>query len=95
MVKQSSKFLDRFILGADLPGEVMPAQPLVEIAGENRVLIENHHGVTGYGCTEIRVKVRYGQLCICGSCLELARMTKQQLVITGRIDSVSLCRGKR
>jgi sporulation protein YqfC len=95
IVKQRGKILERVVLGADLPGESLPGQPLVEIVGECRVLIENHHGVTVYGCNEICVKVRYGQLCICGAGLELSRMTKQQLVITGRIDGVSLQRGRR
>ena len=53
---------------------------------------EAHGGVTEYGREKIQVKVRYGYVCICGGCLELARMTAEQLVITGRIDSVSLIR---
>ena len=91
-MKQQGGFLERMVLGADLPGEALPTQPLVEIAGERRVLIENHDGVTAYGCCEICVKVNYGHIHICGTGLTLVRMTKQQLVITGRIDSVSLQR---
>ena len=94
-VKQQGKILERVVLGADLPGESLPGIPLVEIAGEGRVLIENHHGVIAYGCKEICVKVHYGHICICGMGLALARMTKHQLVVTGRIDSVSLCRGRK
>lgn len=94
-MKQKGKILDRVVMGADLPGETLPGIPLVEIAGQSRVLIENHHGVTAYGCTEICVKVHFGHICICGMGLELARMTKHQLVITGRIDSVSLCKRRK
>lgn len=94
-MKKREKILERVVLGSDLPGEAIPGQPLIEIAGESRVLIENHHGVTVYGCNEIHVKVGFGQLCICGSGLELARMTKCQLVITGRIDCVTLQRRGR
>lgn len=93
-VKEHSKFLERMVLGADLPGESVPGETLVEIAGQNRVLIENHCGITAYGCREICVKVRFGSLRICGGELELAYMSKQQLIITGRIDSVSLCKGR-
>ncbi len=74
----------------DLPGEPMPGQPVVEIAGTGRVLIEHHGGVTEYGCSRIRVKVGYGAVCVCGTDLELKRMTKDQLVIGGIIDCVSL-----
>lgn len=85
-------WIERLAESADLQGEAFPGQTLVEIYGERRVLIEHHGGVTEYGREKIQVKVRYGSLCVCGSCLELARMTAEQLVITGRIDSVSLCR---
>lgn len=94
-MNERRNILNKVILGADLPGEALPGQPLVEITGECRVLIENHKGVTVYGCNEIRVNVRFGSLSVCGSGLELVRMTKQQLVITGRIDGVSLHRGRR
>ena len=85
-------FLERLAEGADLPGEAMPGQSLVELAGDRRVLIENHNGVTEYGRERISVRVRYGQLVVCGCGLELARMTKEQLVIIGRIDGVTLHR---
>lgn len=94
-MKQRGRILDRIALSADLPTEAVPGLPLVEIAGECRVLIENHHGVTVYGCNQINIKVNYGHLCVCGSGLELARMTKHQLVITGQIDSVSILRGRK
>ena len=45
-----------------------------------------------YGADQIRVQVRYGQIRVCGEGMELARMTKEQLVIAGRIDSVTLIR---
>ena len=86
--------MERAALAVDLPGEPVPKLPLVELAGERRVLVENHNGVTEYGKEEIRVKVAYGQLCICGMDLELAKMTREQLVIIGRIDSITLLRGR-
>lgn len=86
------KILERLAQGADLPGEPMPGVPLAEIAGDRQVLIENHGGVTEYGNERICVRVKFGQLCICGAHLELVRMTKEQLVIFGRIDSVTLQR---
>lgn len=72
--------------------EPVPGLPLIEITGQGRVLIENHRGVCCYGREEIRVRVSYGQISVCGCRLELARMSKQTVVITGRIDSISLHR---
>lgn len=80
---------------ADLPSEPLPGVPVVEVAGENRVLIERHAGVTEYSRERICVKVRYGLVCVCGCGLELTRMTREQLVISGRIDCVRLQRRGR
>lgn len=76
----------------DLPGESLPGQVLVEITGENRVLIEHHCGVREYSRERIGVKVKYGMLQVCGSCLELRCMTREQLVISGKIDCIVLKR---
>lgn len=86
--------LERLVMSADLPGEIAPGQSLVELAGDRRVLIEKHRGVVAYGCKEICVKVQYGLLSVRGDDLMLARMTKEQLVITGRIDCVAIRRGR-
>lgn len=72
----------------------LPGMPLVEIAGEKRVLIENHRGVTEYDANRICVRVKFGQICVCGESLTLAQMTGASLVICGRIDSVTLLRGR-
>lgn len=72
-------------------GEI-PGIPLVEIAGEHRVLIERHNGVTEYDDSRICVRVKYGQVCVCGGALTIAQMTCAKIVICGRIDSVTLIR---
>ena len=74
----------------DLPEEPIPVQPLVEIAGQGRVLIEHHCGVTEYRREAICVKVKFGHIRVEGRGLELSRMTRQQLIICGCIDSVRL-----
>ena len=91
-MKRRRDWLQQLTEGLDLPAEPMPGVPLVEVSGESRVLIENHKGVTQYGSDKICVKVAYGQVAVQGCCLELARMTKEQLVICGRIDCVTLQR---
>ncbi len=84
--------MERLMDGADLPGESLPGQPLLELYGEGRVLIENHGGITEYGTERIQVQVRYGAICICGEKLQLCRMQGRQLVIVGRIHSISVIR---
>ena len=46
-------------------------QTIVEIAGDRRILIENHLGVVTYGQEKVIVKVKYGAVSICGCSLEL------------------------
>lgn len=86
------RWIERIADVTDLQGEVFPGQPVVELLGDGRVLIEGHSGVTEYGKERIRVTMSYGCLCVCGYGLELARMCGMQLIITGRIDNISLIR---
>lgn len=72
--------------------DAVEGKPIIEIAGDRRVLIENHQGVAAYGREKILVHVKFGSVCICGCNLEMLRMTREQLVICGRIDSVALQR---
>lgn len=70
--------------------EAISKLPLVEIVGQTRVLIENHRGVIGYSSDEIQIKVSYGKLSVTGSCLTFMQISKEQLVITGKISAVAL-----
>ena len=80
------------LLAGDLPGEPLPGQSLLELTGDRQVLIENHQGVTQYSRERIGVNVSYGELLVCGRGLELARMSQGQLVVSGAVDSIQLCR---
>lgn len=91
-MERPRRMMERLVDSADLSGEAIPGLPLVELSGDRRVLIENHRGVTEYSRERIGIRVRYGQVLVCGCGLELARMSKEQLVILGRIDGITLCR---
>ena len=72
--------------------EPKPTWPLVEIVGDKRVLIERHKGVVGYDTQKVCVRLSFGVIIIDGCNLEIVNMTKTQLVITGRIQNVSMKR---
>ncbi len=93
-MKQKKSLMQKIFESADLNEESIPRQPLVELLGTNRVLIENHHGVTQYGQERIQVRLNYGAVNVNGNRLQLCQMTRQKLVITGSIDSIELIRGK-
>ncbi len=83
------RFLE-LVQKADIPGESLPGQPLLELLEDRRVLIENHRGILQYGPEIIQIKVRFGSLCVCGKQLRLCRMQENQLVIQGKIDSIQV-----
>ena len=67
-------------------------KPLIEIAGYNRVLVENHLGIAMYSSTEIQIKVSYGIVCVAGSELCLMNISREYLVIAGCIEGIKICR---
>lgn len=89
-----SKRWEALLESAELPGELVPGQPLLELAGQNRALVEGHRGIVEYGRERIRVRVKFGIICICGTGLELTRMTGSQLVISGQIGGITLEGGR-
>ena len=86
----------RTVLLPGLPGEPLPGQPIVELLGDNRVLIENHHGILDYSCSCISVGMRYGSVTVSGSSLYLMCMSAERLVISGNIREIAvLKKGER
>ena len=84
-------WMDRLTDSLDLNGEV-DIGPVVELAGDRSVLIEHHRGIVQYQKEVICVKVKFGIVEICGSGMEITRMTGDQLIISGRIDAINLHR---
>ena len=89
---RANRFWEQLSRQADLPDEVFPGQPLIEIVGDRRVLIEHHRGVREYGPDKICVNVSYGFIQVLGQNLHLRCMTRSQLVICGRICGIALIR---
>lgn len=92
MAKERS-IMERLSAAADLLDEPLPGLPLVELAGDKRVLIEHHMGITEYGRERIVIKAKIGAICVSGADMEVVRMTKSQLIINGTIFSVSIIKG--
>ena len=91
---QGKRILGRLTESAVPSGETIPLQPLLELCGDHRALIEHHIGVCDYSTEAITVNVKYGCLRICGGGLEICRMSSEQLVITGQIDAITILRGR-
>lgn len=68
----------------------LPGVSLIEIYGQNRILIENHRGIIAYEVRQIQIKVSFGCIVVCGQNLKLRNMSKEKLVITGKICCINL-----
>ena len=75
----------------DLPAELVPGVPRLTMSGGSEVLVENHGGLRSYTRDLIEVRGRNMLLQIRGEDLELAAMTKTDIVIRGIIVAVELC----
>ena len=91
-MKRGKSLLSQLPVLTDLPGELFPGQSVVELLGEDRVLIEKHLGVSQYSCQCVSVGMKFGCICVHGASLKLMHMSKDQLVISGRIDSIAVNR---
>ncbi len=89
-MKQDRRMMHRLKGMLELSSQPMPGIPVVELCGDKRLLIENHHGVVGYGSEQIRIAVKFGNLSVNGSGLKICFMSKQQLVVSGIIESLQL-----
>ncbi len=85
--------LQRLADGAELMEENVSSEPILELWGDSRVLIEHHLGVAQYDCDLIRVRIPDGMFCVEGENLMLCRMCAQQLLIRGKIFRVSVRKG--
>ena len=84
--------MQKLTAGTDLFDEMPPGVPVVEIAGEYQVLIEQHKGMVEFSRERICVKVGYGFVCVLGTALMLSHMSQHRLVISGQIDCVKIMR---
>ncbi len=72
----------------DIPEELISEVPKVTILGFNRMLIENYKCILEYQDFFIRIKMKTGLININGFNLLMNEMTKDDLIITGTIESV-------
>lgn len=70
--------------------QTVTPKTLVELWGQNRVLVEHHKGILRYGTEEILVGATFGALHVRGAELRLCCMSREQLFISGCITAVEL-----
>ena len=74
----------------EIPKEITTNEPKVTIVGFKQMLIENYKGILEYEDILIRIKTHIGILNISGFNLNLNQMTGDDIVVTGKIESIEL-----
>lgn len=72
----------------ELPGEVVFYAPRLVLIGNAHLTVENHRGVLEFGPGRLVVGVGEGQLTVEGEDLALTRIGREELAVTGKIDSL-------
>ena len=84
MRRKASK-LDEIL---EIPVELSPNNPKITVVGFERVLIENYKGILEYQDYFVRLNTYIGIININGFNLNLEEMTADDLLVTGKIDSI-------
>ena len=87
MPKRRIKLGKRLLEAADLPAETA-GEPRLTQVGRSNLLVENHRGVFEYRAGCVRLKTRDGMLLVTGGELIIRELSKERMLIAGRIDSV-------
>lgn len=72
----------------EIPQEVYSNIPKITVVGFEQMLIENYKAILEYQDFYIRLSTEIGILNINGFNLDLKEMTTDDLLITGKIDSI-------
>lgn len=89
-MKIKNSFGNHLLRVSDMGETALPGQTLIELLNTERVIVENHKGVCLYSKEQVCIRACFGTVLITGNCLEIAKMSKEQLVVMGIIDAVTL-----
>lgn len=87
-MERKESLLERTSAALDLPGDLLPGLPRIELLGDRELQMENHKGILAYGSDEIHVSGGKVVVRVRGVGLELRAMDPARLVITGQLTAV-------
>ncbi len=74
----------------EIPKEVISKAPKITILGFQEMLIENYKGILEYEDFYIRINTSMGTININGFHLNLNQMTEDDIMVTGKIQSIDI-----
>lgn len=88
MKRRSKKKQNRFEELLELPKEISSQSPKLTLVGFEELLIENYKSILEYQDFYIRLSTYIGIININGFELNLNEMTNDDILITGKIESI-------
>ena len=82
------KKINKFGKLLEMPEEITSNEPKLTIMGFSKMIIENYKGILEYQEFFIRINTYTGIININGFNLSLSEMTGEDIMVTGKIDSV-------
>ena len=89
-MRKSRKTKERINRLIEMPREIIYTEPRLTIQGFKELLIENFKGILEYEEFFIRINTSIGTININGFNLNLTQITDEDIMITGKIDSIEL-----
>ena len=74
----------------EMPKEISTDEPKLTILGFNELMIENYKGVLEYEEFYVKINTYIGAININGFNLNLKQMTEDDIMVTGRIESIDI-----
>lgn len=84
-MRRKARKLDEIL---EIPEELSTNNPKITVSGFGRVLIENYRGILEYQEYFVRLSTYIGIININGFNLKLEEMTTDDVLVTGKIDSI-------
>lgn len=72
----------------EMPEEITTNKPRITILGFDELVIENYKNILEYDEIFIKINTHIGAININGLNLKLIQMNKEDIMITGKIDSI-------
>jgi sporulation protein YqfC len=75
----------------ELPYDIMLDLPVLHLTGSSRLLVENHKGLAEFDGVHIRIRAaKGGAVLVEGEKLKVSAVGRDDILVTGKIKSVSL-----
>jgi sporulation protein YqfC len=90
MLRKSKKVMSRMTEFLEIPKEISSNQPKITIVGFDELVIENYKGILEYEDLYVKINTHIGTINISGINLNLKQMTDEDILVTGKMDSIEI-----